>query len=102
MGSLSYEHLNPLINKEPDNYIKELVSPNMASLELKVMVISKVSSFLIKDRMVHRYLVADQTGSILLNLFGSLASSIKESHILYINNAYTMVYKGELILVEGK
>jgi hypothetical protein len=46
--------------------------------------------------------VADDSGSIYANFFGNLGENIKDGDILYINNAYTMSYKNELILVEGK
>lgn len=102
LETLPYQHLNPLVLKKPAHQVKELTQVNMMGLELKVMVLEKVSSFQVKDKMVHRVLVADETGCILLNLFGANGASVEESQVLYINNAYTMVYKNQLVLVEGK
>jgi len=74
----------------------------MTDLELKVIVLKKLLTFQPKDKQtIHRFLVADTSGSIYANFYGQVGHQIKEADILYINNAYTMVYKNELILVEG-
>ncbi len=79
------------------------LKPQDRNLELKVIILEKVSTFEIKThQQVTQFLVADSTGSILCNYFGELGLKFKPGDIIYMEGAYVSLYRGNMILYTGK
>ena len=49
-----------------------------------------------------QFIVADDTASIRCNFFGDIGESLKPGEIIYMNGAYTSLYKDMLVLYQGK
>lgn len=67
---MNLSYLNSLIFKEPSHKISSL-KPHDKNLELKVIILDKVETVLIKNKQstIHKFLIADQSGSMFMNLF---------------------------------
>ena len=83
-------------------YVKDLNS-GMKYVSLKVKVVKDlgVERFIgryNKPRSVHKFLVADETGSIELKIWDRSDIKIKESDIVKIENAFVTSYQGKLML----
>lgn len=108
-------YLNSLVFKDPAHKIN-MLKPHEKNLELKVMVLEKVETVLIKNKQntIHKFLISDNTGSIFLNLFDEkgifflfffiLSFSgelLSPGDIIYVNGAYSTLFKDQMILYEG-
>lgn len=62
--------LNSLINKQNTHFIGDLKCYEK-NLEIKAIILEKIESISIKQKQItlHKFLIADLTGSIFLNLF---------------------------------
>ena len=92
-----------LLEKQPANTIITM-KPFEKSVELKVIVLERMGGGVqTKARnRITRFLVADQTASIYMNIFDELGDILQVGDILYINGAYTSVFQDQLLLYEGK
>ena len=103
-------NLTYLINKKTSQTIRSL-KPFEKNIELKVIVIDRKESFITKNKVaITSYIVGDQSGSIYANFYSKngsfivrkiIGEMIKSGDILYINGAYTSLFKNQMILYEG-
>ena len=77
--------------------------PGDKNLEVKFIILEKLMTVNLKnDDKLTQFLVADETASIKWNFFGEVGESFKPGDIIYMNGAYTSLYKGMLVLYQGK
>ena len=99
---LDFNQLNALINrKSPSHKIGGLKKPEK-NIELKFIIVSKVSSFKTKKDLITQCDIADETGAISINFFNDTGIILEEGDICYINGAYSSFYKDKLVLYEGQ
>lgn len=92
-----------LLEKTPTNTVISL-KPFEKNIEIKVIVLDKMGGGVqtkAKNKIT-RFLVADQTASIYMNIYDELGDLLQPGDILYINGAYTSIYQDQLLLYEGK
>lgn len=67
---MNLTYLNSLVFKEPTHKIS-MITPQEKNLELKVTILEKVETVLIKNKQstLHKFLIADLSGSVYINLF---------------------------------
>eukprot|EP00831_Metopus_contortus_P018566 TRINITY_DN17926_c0_g1_i2.p1 TRINITY_DN17926_c0_g1~~TRINITY_DN17926_c0_g1_i2.p1 ORF type:complete len:163 (+),score=23.64 TRINITY_DN17926_c0_g1_i2:180-668(+) len=79
------------------------LKPHDRNLELKVILIEKINTFMVKHvTPVTQFLAADNTGSILCNFFGDMSSQFGIGDIVYMDGAYASLFRGTLVLYTGK
>lgn len=79
------------------------LEPGMNRLTLEFIVVSKIP--LIKTDKgipIHGFEVADDTGSIMLNIWGEDGKDISPSEIFRLRGGYVGLYKGESVLYIAK
>ena len=83
--------------------VKDLY-PGLKQLELKVILLDKTqeSTRLKNGNILTQFRVADKTGSILCNIIGEEGEKLEPGNILYLDGAYTTLYKGRQMLYNGK
>ena len=75
----------------------------MKQLDVQLIILQREETRPVKDgQVVHVFLAADQTGSVLLNLWNELGKDISSGDIVKIHNAYTSLYRGSLRLHGSK
>jgi len=67
---MNLSYLNSLVFKDSTHKIS-MLKPHDKNLELKVIIIDKVETVLIKSKQstIHKFLISDQSGSMFMNLF---------------------------------
>lgn len=79
------------------------LEPGMNKLSLEFIVVSKIP--LVKTDKgipIHGFEVADNTGSIMLNIWGEDGKDISPSEIFRLRGGYVGLYKGEPVLYIAK
>lgn len=92
-------------SRESGNGITNIrdLEPGMNKLTLEFIVVSKIP--LIKTDKgvpIHGFEVADDTGSIMLNIWGEDGKEINPSEIFRLRGGYVGLYKGESVLYIAK
>ncbi|KAJ1722220.1 hypothetical protein LPJ53_003353 [Coemansia erecta] len=73
--------------------------PSMRGFDCEVIVLETAQPTTTRDRMtIHTFLVADQTGSIMMNIWGDDGNCIHNGDIIRIESAEAKVFRGFLHL----
>lgn len=79
------------------------LEPGMNKLSLEFIVINKIPLIKAdKGVPIHGFEVADDTGSIMLNIWGDDGKEINPSEIFRLRGGYVGLYKGEPVLYIAK
>lgn len=96
---------------EPSEYYEMLATstrieslrPNQKNIQIRVIIVEKKDSIVTKDKnIISTFLVADETGSCLMNFFDIPGQSLSPGDIFYIEGGYTSIYKNKMLLYQGK
>jgi hypothetical protein len=91
-----------LIEKPVQNKIGAL-RPGIRNVEAKVICVRYIHSGSQKNGIkFSRYQVADETGSVYCDFTGDFCDAVEEGDIVYLTNFATNMYKGEMVLYQGK
>eukprot|EP01016_Furgasonia_blochmanni_P042309 TRINITY_DN5607_c0_g2_i1.p2 TRINITY_DN5607_c0_g2~~TRINITY_DN5607_c0_g2_i1.p2 ORF type:complete len:120 (-),score=13.28 TRINITY_DN5607_c0_g2_i1:610-969(-) len=90
-----------MIERKPSNELIK-VQPQDKNLELRIVVLEKIETILTKTKSkITKYLIADETASVYLNVFDDAGDFFKPGDVLYMNGGYASIYKNQLILYQG-
>ncbi|KAI8320612.1 nucleic acid-binding protein [Martensiomyces pterosporus] len=77
--------------------------PSMRGFDCEVIVLETAVPTTTRDgQTIHAFLVADRTGSIIMNIWGSDGKCIRNGDIIRIENAEAKLFKGFLQLTTAR
>ena len=90
------------VMSRPVTHVIANIKPFDKNIEIKAIVLEHRGEYNLKNAKMTQYLIADNSGSIFLNVYGAEYNSIKPGDILLVSSAYATLYKDNMILYTSK
>ncbi len=85
-----------------NKFVKDIQSGDK-NIDIKVILIKLLDQHKIKNGdTITTFLVGDETGTIHCNFYDNVSEYIKEGDVLYINGAYSTLFKNHIVLYQPK